>query len=270
MNLTIFSKAVFQSGFDSRYLGGNGACRPIKNVFTLIELLVVIAIIAILAAILLSSLNQARERAKAISCTGNLKQIGLAHLMYADTYDGISASYSMRPTGTITLVESWINMLFPFVGKNKAVFNCPGIPSRGATFTTKFTDRNPGYKADYGANITLCSRGVMAPNPSGQLQSRKYLYCYRKFSTMPGPSATTIFTEALTASKENASFSTSTQYSWKSGQLSNVFAVHGDGTVHCFADGHVARKSINELLLLGAQCDAGKRDGMLFWTGYAD
>ena len=59
-----------------------------KNRFTLIELLVVVAIIAILAALLLPALSHAKDMAKRIYCTGNLKQQGVAMHMYSGDNDG--------------------------------------------------------------------------------------------------------------------------------------------------------------------------------------
>ena len=61
-----------------------------KSKFTLIELLVVIAIIAILAAMLLPALNQARDRAKTVACTNNLKQLMTAHIMYEQSFDAFA------------------------------------------------------------------------------------------------------------------------------------------------------------------------------------
>jgi prepilin-type N-terminal cleavage/methylation domain-containing protein/prepilin-type processing-associated H-X9-DG protein len=122
--------------------------------FTLIELLVVVAIIAILAAMLLPALSQARDRARASVCMNNLKQLGVATMMYTQDWDGY------LPFGSFS---GNIYVLNPYVGDTstpadtfayanpKKVYLCPSA-------------RNKNYN-NYALNIYVNVNYKIASSP---------------------------------------------------------------------------------------------------------
>jgi prepilin-type N-terminal cleavage/methylation domain-containing protein/prepilin-type processing-associated H-X9-DG protein len=121
----------------------NHSTRPQESAkgFTLIELLVVIAIIAILAAILFPVFAQAREKARAISCLSNQKQIGTSLLMYVQDYDeqfpsGSKLSYPNGPTNLNQLLAGvgWAGQIYPYT-KSAQILKCPDDSTSGVNAT---------------------------------------------------------------------------------------------------------------------------------------
>lgn len=150
--------------------------------FTLIELLVVIAIIAILISLLLPAVQQAREAARRMQCTNNLRQLGLALHNYSDAHQRFPAgyfSYATRNGQAPAWAQldpgswdgapgwSWAAMLLPFleqgnvtgainfdtpiwnaqhrdaIGTKLSVFLCPSSSGGDEPFTVLQADGSP-------------------------------------------------------------------------------------------------------------------------------
>jgi prepilin-type N-terminal cleavage/methylation domain-containing protein/prepilin-type processing-associated H-X9-DG protein len=122
--------------------------RPYRDGFTLIELLVVIAVIGILAALLLTAVSGAREKARSAACKNLLRQIGLGLQMYVQD-NGWYPPLAEKRTTTLCF-----DRLYPYYPVNwtNASWNCPtyiannGIVSRDRVMTNS---RGISYSYNY-------------------------------------------------------------------------------------------------------------------------
>lgn len=138
--------------------------REINRNFTLIELLIVIAIIAILAGMLLPALNIARNKAKAIKCTANLRQLGSGIMQYQNDYDDFFMASNFSANNNYSMyalqkLDPYLNTKYTSIYreyyKNDNILLCP-------------SSDNYHVNKNYGINT------VLIPIPSPTLYTGLY------------------------------------------------------------------------------------------------
>ncbi len=134
----------------------------LQRAFTLVELLVVIGIIAVLISILLPALSRAREAAKALQCSSNMRQIGQAILLFANEHKGRGPSggqlkATSNPAWTSSF--SWIEQL-----NNEAFMARNYIPRMVITSSSKLYC--PSFMLNDSGSALFQSNRTYVANPN--------------------------------------------------------------------------------------------------------